>query len=376
MKKILVFIDWFLPGSKAGGPVRSLANLLDYLDAECSFYLLTRNTDYCSVEPYPDVEADRWIPYGDNSMINYCSAGSLSVSGLRAIVVDLRPDLIYATGIYSFYFSLLPVYFGRMYRIPTVVAPRGMMSQQSFSSKSLKKKVFYALFRLFRFYKDVRFHATSTAEIDDIQQQAHSTDIVYAPNLPRKLVLDKLPRRMKKAGELSLVAMARISPEKNIHFAIECLMGCKGKVCFDVYGAVYDEEYFRQCQRLASSLPDSIELNFRPSIPTEQVMEVIQRYHFVFLPTTGENFGHSILEGFAAQTPALISNRTPWRDLAVKGLGFDLPLDRKDLFIEALQTAVSLTEDQYSRYPQACRLFIQEYYSAIDLQPYRRLFQF
>jgi len=26
-KKILVFIDWYLPGYKAGGPVRSMANI-------------------------------------------------------------------------------------------------------------------------------------------------------------------------------------------------------------------------------------------------------------------------------------------------------------------------------------------------------------
>ncbi|MBI9061941.1 MAG: hypothetical protein JEZ14_08115 [Marinilabiliaceae bacterium] len=45
-KKILIFIDWFLPGYKAGGPVRSMANMVEYLMEEYDFFIVTRNTDY------------------------------------------------------------------------------------------------------------------------------------------------------------------------------------------------------------------------------------------------------------------------------------------------------------------------------------------
>ena len=46
-KKVLITIDWFLPGTKSGGPVRSYANMIAYFKNEFDFYIITRDTDYC-----------------------------------------------------------------------------------------------------------------------------------------------------------------------------------------------------------------------------------------------------------------------------------------------------------------------------------------
>jgi glycosyltransferase involved in cell wall biosynthesis len=47
----------------------------------------------------------------------------------------------------------------------------------------------------------------------------------------------------------------------------------------------------------------------------------------LFLPSLGENFGHVIVEALSAGCPILISDRTPWRGLAERGVGWDLPLE-------------------------------------------------
>ena len=39
-KKILVFVDWYLPGFKAGGPIRSCANLISHFSNEYDFFVL------------------------------------------------------------------------------------------------------------------------------------------------------------------------------------------------------------------------------------------------------------------------------------------------------------------------------------------------
>ena len=44
-KKILVFIDWYLPGFRAGGPIRSCANLISHLSDEFDFNIVTTDTD-------------------------------------------------------------------------------------------------------------------------------------------------------------------------------------------------------------------------------------------------------------------------------------------------------------------------------------------
>ena len=66
-KSILLFIDWYLPGFKAGGPIRSMANMVQHLGKEFQFKIITRNTDYTSSEPYPGIVTDAWNngPFGE-----------------------------------------------------------------------------------------------------------------------------------------------------------------------------------------------------------------------------------------------------------------------------------------------------------------------
>jgi len=46
MKQVLTYMDWFWPGFKAGGPIRSLLNLTENLSKDIRFYIITRVTDY------------------------------------------------------------------------------------------------------------------------------------------------------------------------------------------------------------------------------------------------------------------------------------------------------------------------------------------
>ena len=50
--RILIFIDWFLPAYKAGGPIRSIANLVDNLHADFDFYIVTGDRDLGDKNPF------------------------------------------------------------------------------------------------------------------------------------------------------------------------------------------------------------------------------------------------------------------------------------------------------------------------------------
>jgi hypothetical protein len=78
-KRVLVFIDWYLPGYKAGGPVRSMANMTAHLSDEIDFYIVTRNSEYGDNTPYKDVESDKWTDFAEGVKVWYCSAGTPSV---------------------------------------------------------------------------------------------------------------------------------------------------------------------------------------------------------------------------------------------------------------------------------------------------------
>ena len=91
-KRVLVFIDWYLPGYKAGGPVRSMANMTAHLSDEIDFYIVTRNTEYGDKTPYKDIEPDRWTDHANGVKVWYCSSGKPSLGLWKKLIKETSPD--------------------------------------------------------------------------------------------------------------------------------------------------------------------------------------------------------------------------------------------------------------------------------------------
>jgi glycosyltransferase involved in cell wall biosynthesis len=134
---------------------------------------------------------------------------------------------------------------------------------------------------------------------------------------------------------------------KNLDVALTVLKNVKGIVKFNIYGPIGDEGYWRRCQQLINELPPNIDTKFYGEIKNEQVDAVMRSHHLFFLPTRGENFGHVIAEALLAGCPVLISDRTPWRGLEKKGIGWDLPLDRVDLFQMAIEQCLEMNDEMF-----------------------------
>ena len=68
--KILIFIDWYFPGYKAGGPVRSCFNMIAHLKLHYEFFVVTGNTEYTESIPYSDIKFNHWLmgPNGEKIM--------------------------------------------------------------------------------------------------------------------------------------------------------------------------------------------------------------------------------------------------------------------------------------------------------------------
>ena len=131
---------------------------------------------------------------------------------------------------------------------------------------------------------------------------------------------------------MKIISIARIAPEKNTLYAIEVLSKVKANVEADFYGPVYDKDYWEDCRLAAEKLPSNVQLKFCGAIATEEISKTLPNYDLLFMPTRGENFGHIILESLQAGTPVLISDQTPWRNLALENVGWDLSLNSKESF--------------------------------------------
>lgn len=352
MKKVLIWLDWFTPGYKAGGPITSNRNLVEQLSEKISFEILTTDTDYCETEPYLDIVSGRWHERGFGRIFYLrrkagCLARLYRIS--RAAAMS-QAKVWYLNDVYSWCFSIWPLLLARKMRPEKlIVAPRGTLSPQAFSHGSFKKHSFIRLARLFGLYRNVVFQATSQEEAEHIRSHMGSkARIELLNNLPMKSVL-RIPSRNKLPGRVRLISAARISPEKNTLFALECLRNCTSSVQFDLYGQIYDQDYWRRCEQVISDLPRNVEVRYCGTLPPERLREKLSEADFLFLPTCGENFGHTILECLQSGVPVIISDRTPWRRLEHAGVGWDLPLEGKQ-FAKAIESCAAMDAVTYAGY--------------------------
>lgn len=357
MSEVLVFIDWYLPGFKAGGPVTSCANMIDALRNDLRFKVVTRNTDYCDTQPYPDLPSDQWVNRGPNEEVMYLSAQNQNLGKIKNILRDSECSTLYINGIYSLKYSLYPILANRMSgnKKRVIVASRGMLSESAIGVKKFRKKVFLVLARILGWYKGVVFHATNEKEKDDILREiGKNAEVVVASNIAKSSV-DAHSRSQKEAGCLRLVSIARIAPEKNLRLILEVLKDVKADVSLDIYGSVYNPEYWKACNEIIESLPASKSVDYLGIADPGDISRIIQDHDMLVLPSLGENYGHVIAESFLAGRPVLISDQTPWRNLSTDKAGFDLPLVHQR-FSEVIETLAALDAAGFEQWCQGAAI--------------------
>ena len=361
-KKILVFIDWYLPGTNSGGPVRSVSNMVAHLKEDFEFSIITRDTDYCEQEPYNNINSNEWNQIDGNCNVFYISEKNINTAYLKKLIESTYFDLAYINGIYSRYFSIASLRILNKLEKPVVVAARGMLNPQAFSVKPFKKKVFTGTARLLGLYKNVVFHATNEQEKEFIKQSfPNSKDILVAPNLPRFQNQEIL--QLKEKNQVTrFVSVARVAREKGTLTALKALfeIGTSAQVVYDIFGPVYDKNYWNECKDVINKLPSNIVVNYMGSIESDKVPEILKEYHFFLMPSEGENFGHGILEAFTSGCPVIISDNTPWRGLEEKKFGWDISLSNPEEITGAINMAIEMKQEDYNLWSQNAWEFSRE----------------
>ena len=83
--RILCFLDFFYPGYKAGGPIKTILSMVQALNKEFDFYIVTRNHDLNSKNNYKLVKHNEWVKIkGVN--VYYMSKSQILRFGLCSII--------------------------------------------------------------------------------------------------------------------------------------------------------------------------------------------------------------------------------------------------------------------------------------------------
>lgn len=367
--RVLIMVDWFWPGFRAGGPIQSCMNLVKWLRDEVEFSLITSNKDYLAEKPYSEVPSDEWTTVLNGIRVFYASPAKTKKAEIKKLITAEEFDYIVLNSMFSVPFTLIPLWLLRKIgREKIILAPRGMLAEGALSIKSKKKTLFLKAFQWLGLHKKVTFWATSDHEREDIRKQfGKDVRIKTAPNLPEKDV-PELSRVEKIPGRLKLISIARISPEKNNKMIFKILQGVKADVELDLYGPVSNPDYWAACQQAIRNLPPNVRVEHHGQVPREKVKEVVKNAHFFILSTLGENFGHAIFESLSLGRPVIISDTTPWRNLAAVQAGWDLPLLDKKAFTDAIETAAGMEQDEFDEWCRATWKFAAEFVHDSDLK--------
>lgn len=374
MSKVLIFIDWFAPGYKAGGPITSNVNIVEHLSDKLDFYVITSSFDYHATAPYKNIQENKWVDW-QGAKVMYINPSCLSWKVLKKAVEEAACDVWYINGIYSRYYSLYPLLLAKNLKPKKViVCARGMLSPHALAVKSVSKKIFLTLAKTVNLYRNVIFHATNEEEKEYIQSAISKKNIVdVAENLPRKMDL-QANGCVKVKGEVRLVSFARISSEKNTLFALKALRKCKEKVVYHIYGQINSEIYWQECQKAIAELPTNVTVEYKGCVSPHDMQKIYTHYHALYLPSTGENYGHAILESFMNGCP-VISNKTPWLGLEKKNIGWDLPLD-ESLYALVIDHLSRVGSDEYLQMRSCVIAFISAYLSNDETRKrYLNMFQ-
>lgn len=373
---VLTFTEYYLPGFKGGGPIRTVSNMLDELGHEIAFSLVTSDRDFGDLQTYSGVAVDQWqsTPSGE---VYYASPKLNYIFKLWHIIKCFSPKILYLNSFFSLRFSILPLLLWRlsMSTGPVILGPRGEFSQGALELKSIKKNAYVVLSKLLGLYSRIIWHASTEAEADDIRRvMGNKARIRVAVDIacpPRHV---KLASR-KEGTPLRIVFLSRVSPKKNLRRAIEILQNIRCGVIFDVYGPLEDTGYWASCQIAAKELPPHVRFNYGGLLHPAQVPDILAQYDLFYFPTLGENFGHVIAEALGCGLPILISDATPWRSLHERKLGWDVSLADADQFVARIEECQRIPAIEYDAWRRSIRSWALENIGSKEaVEQNRRLF--
>ncbi|NQW41976.1 MAG: glycosyltransferase family 4 protein [Bacteroidetes bacterium] len=369
---IYIFSDWYVPGFKAGGPIQSVYNLATLLSKTNNVKIITRNTDYGNTNAFQDIQSDEWITIAPQHNVLYLSAKNTSIKTIKSICLEAKNSPVIINGIFSFWFSILPLFYTNTYNChKIIVAVRGMLHKSALSVKPIKKHIFLAFARGFGLYKKSTFLATSEIEKNEIEKILGKVNIKIAPNIPISTIdINEIESKSFKNSdnELRLLFLGRIAPEKNPLTVLQVLQVIKYPVSITFIGSSIDSNYQMQFEDGLKKLPSNVKHTWIKELPHQEITTIFKQTDVMVLPSLGENFGHAIFESFANAVPVIIGNNTPWRDIEQNNGGIEVKPNDIEVIFTAISLFNNMTNQSYKIWQLGALNIAQSYFEHTNFE--------
>lgn len=356
--RLLIISDHYLPGFKAGGPIKSISTLCSYIKNTIHVTVMTSNHDLGETNSYDNIEFDRILKFNSHEII-YLS--KINFIKIKLFINKISPDVIYLNSFFSKFTQIILLLkkLG-MIKSRIILAPRGELSLGALSIKPIKKSIFIKIIKFFNLYTDdIFFHSTDLIELRDIKK-LFSNKTFFIPNLIF-YINPFAPVASKKENELKIIFLSRITKKKNLLYALDVLVNniYDGKIKFDIYGPIEDEIYWKKCENIIIHAKHNIMIKYKGSVGPRNVMHILSKNNVFFLPTKNENFGHAIVEAMQCGLVPIISDQTPWNDLQRYNAGFSIDLKNRVGFRETINQMLISSESEFQKLSKNAQKYIK-----------------
>lgn len=320
LPRILLMAPSFEPAVKAGGPARTLTNLVRILDGRYLIDVVTPDRDLGDPSPFPGLPGPP-VSRGTTTLYYLSATSPTQALSLLKELGSNTYDLIMINSIWNLRYALVPVLLTILgvLRGPVLLLPHGELEPGALARKSLKKRLAGPPFRAVYRRGVSLFGATSEAErVRVLGWFPRGKVVSTSNNLPDEISWGQPATR---GPCLQALYLSRIHPTKGLLPLLRGLSLAGRPIDLRVVGPVEDSAYAAHCRQVAAQLPEHISVVFHDLAPRSEVAQLLWNADVMILLTAGENYGHVIAEALQAGCPVIATTTTPWTETLRRGGG-------------------------------------------------------
>lgn len=343
--RVTIFLGGYLPAKKYGGPVTSIANIVENLGKEIEITIVSNNHDLDETKVVDGISPG-WNQLG-NAKVIYLYDKEYTKKRFIDILSECKPNVVYLSSILFYQMNIPAIRAAKMLDIPIIMAPRGELCANALNLGRKKKELYLSALKLSGLFKGLYYHVTSQEEYDATRDILNVGEerIWLLPNMPCK------PSNWegigKQSGDARFLFVSRIQEKKNLLYAIEQIGKLEGNIIFDIYGPLEQKAYWARCEEAIKKAKPNVRIEYKGAIEPGTSRAVFSKYHCFVFPTLSENYGHVIAEAISSGCMLVLSKgTTPWDDIEGKG-GWVCKLGDDQQWINTLESIVKMDEDNY-----------------------------
>ena len=150
MKHIVIFNAGFIPARTYGGPVVSISNIVQNLNNEFKFTIVTSAFEIDGVTPLtPNIQKNELNHFSENVQVLYLDRKEYTFKNILKKISDIGViDLVYVNSFFNSKQLFISKKLSDMLDVPLLIAPRGELESNALAIKMYKKIPYINLFNL------------------------------------------------------------------------------------------------------------------------------------------------------------------------------------------------------------------------------------